>query len=59
MEDITHTYGLCPDVVDIIYKQIHNLYTTDIHTELHDCFKGVYKRNMYDMKYHEVSNANG
>jgi hypothetical protein len=50
---------LCPDVVDIIYQQIYKSYITEIHTELHDCFKGVYKRNMYYMKYDEVSNAIG
>ena len=50
---------LCPDVVDIIYQQIYKSYITEIHTELHDCFKGVYKRNMYYMNYDEVSNAIG
>ena len=59
MEDIAYTYGLCPDVVDIIYQETHKLCSTDLHNELHDCFKGVYKRNMYDMKYHEVSNTIG
>ena len=59
MEDITYTHGLYPDVVDIIYQQIHKSYITEIHTELHDCFKGVYKINMYDMKYDEVSNSIG
>jgi hypothetical protein len=59
MEDITYTYGLCPDVVDIIYQLTHKSYITEIHTELHDSFKGVYKTNMYDMKYDEVSNAIG
>ena len=59
MEDIINKYGLCPDVVDIIYQLIHKSYITEIHTELHDCFKGVYKINMYDMKDDEVSNAIG
>lgn len=63
---------LCPDVVDNIYKQIHKSYITEVHNqlihklsfvevhkELHNCFEGLYKVNLYEMKYDEVCNDLG
>lgn len=50
---------LCSDVVYNIYEQVHKLSITEVHKELQNCFKAVYKRNMYDMKYDEVCNAIG
>lgn len=57
MQDIKDR--LNSDIVDNIYQQLHKLINENIHKELHDCFEGVYKVNLYEMKYDEVYNKFG
>lgn len=51
--------NLTNDLSDYIYEHLHKSYITDLHKELDDSFKGLYKFNLLESKYGEIEDKYG